>query len=243
MSAFRRPPGAGAAPSWLAFWARPHRIYVNERHLEAHYRRIGDDLLRLLRPRAAPVVLDYGCGDALAAPRLAAAGARLLLYDAAPEVLARVATRFAGDPRIAVLSTEDWRALPAASVDVVVVNSVIQYLSAAELDDLLARSRRLLAGGGEAIFADIVPRAAGLVDDVRALLAAARAHGFLGAALAGLARTFFSDYRRLRRAVGLRAFAEAEFEDLLARHGLRAERLPANVGFHSKRMTFRARPA
>jgi SAM-dependent methyltransferase len=236
-------PPADAAPSWLAFWSRPNRIYVNERHLEAHYARIGNDLLRLIGRRAAPVVLDFGCGEALAAPRLAAACRRLLLYDAVADLRARVARRFEDDPRIAVLSPEAWRSLPPASVDVMVVNSVIQYLGADELDDLLQRTRRALSPAGEAIFADVIPPGVGPVDDALQLLAAARAHGFVGAALAGLLLTLFSDYRRLRRSVGLRAFAEAEFRRLLARHGLAAERLPANVGFHRKRMAFLARPA
>src|SRR3546814_17399045 len=67
---------------WRSLWNRLNRIYVNERHLRVHYRRVADDLIGLA-PGAGAVVLDYGCGEALEADRVAATVSRLLLYDAA----------------------------------------------------------------------------------------------------------------------------------------------------------------
>lgn len=226
---------------WLAFWGGAHSIYVNRRHLEAHYAQIADDVRRLIGPRR-PVLLDFGCGDALAAPAIAPSTSRLLLYDAAPPVRARIAARFAGDAAIEPLDERAWNALAPASVDVILVNSVLQYLDRASFEALLPRFRSLLRAGGELILADVIPPEASALDDVRALLGSAARRGYLLAAVRGLGATFFSDYRRLRRDLGLTCYAEAEVSRLLQAHGFAAERAPWNIGFSRHRMTFRARP-
>lgn len=185
-------------------------------------------------------MLDYGCGDALAAPEIARRTRRLLLYDAAPAVRERVARRFAGTPGVEVLDRAGWEALAPASLDLILVNSVVQYLGRDELDALLERARTLLKPGGELVLADVVPPDSSALDDVRSLLGSAARNGYLLAALRGLAATFFSDYRRLRRELGLACYGEAELLALLRAHGFAAERSPWNVGFSAKRMTFRA---
>ena len=76
------------------------------------------------------------------------------------------------------------------------------------------------------------------IDDVRALLGFAWQGGFLGAALLGLARTAFSDYRKLRTELGLAHYAPAEILDLLDDRGFRGERAVRNFGHNPKRMTF-----
>jgi SAM-dependent methyltransferase len=227
---------------WLAFWERANRIYVNDRHRAVHYRRVADDLLVVLPRREAPAVLDYGCGEALDAARVAARVGRLYLYDAARPTRARLVERFAGAANIAVLDEAGLAALAAASLDLILVNSVIQYLSREELAALLARARAWLRLDGLLVLADVIPPDATALADARALLGTARRHGFLGAALVGLAATFFSDYRRLRARAGLATFAESEMLSLLGRAGFAAERRLRNLGFNPERMTFLARP-
>jgi ubiquinone/menaquinone biosynthesis C-methylase UbiE len=226
---------------WRQFWGQSHRIYVNDRHRAVHYRQVADDLLGVLPPQPPAVVLDYGCGDALDAALVAARASRLYLFDAVPEVVARLRERFAGHTNIVVLDEAQLAALPPAAVDLVVINSVVQYLQPAELDAALAVVRRILSGGGALVVADVIPPDAGAVDDVAALLRSAARHGFLLAALGGLVATFFSDYRRLRRSAGLATHTEAGFLQVLRQAGFEAARWPANFGFNAKRMTFVAR--
>ena len=57
---------------------------------------------------------------------------------------------------------------------------------------------RELQPDGRLVLADLLPPDLDAIADVKALLAFAWRGGFLVAALAGLGRTFFSDYRRLR---------------------------------------------
>jgi SAM-dependent methyltransferase len=228
--------------SWLQFWNRPHRIYVNERHLRVHYARVAADILSVLPDRPGLRVLDYGCGEALEAERIAARVDRLFLYDAAPSVRARVAARFAGTANIAVLDDGGLAALPDGTADVVVVFSVIQYMDRAELPGLLASVRRWLAPGGTLVLADVIPPEAGLLDDVRSLLTTGARHGFLLAALGGLATTLVSDYRRLRQRIGLTIYSEAEIHDALRQAGFTAAAHSHNLGFHPARRTYLARP-
>lgn len=225
---------------WRQFWGRAHRIYVNDRHCAVHYRRVADDILSVLPDRGSVTILDYGCGDAFDAGRVAARARHLYLFDAVPEVVARLHQRFAGQPAITVLGEVELATLAPASIDRVVVNSVVQYLQPAELTAMLATARRLLRPDGMLVIADIIPPDAGAVADVAALLRCAATNGFLVAALGGLAATFFSDYRRLRQSVGLATYRETDFLRILAEAGFSGRRRETNFGFNPQRMTFLA---
>lgn len=227
---------------WRQFWGKSHRIYVSDRHRQVHYRQVADDILGIL-PAPGLTVLDYGCGDALDAARVAVQTGRLYLFDAVDEVRDRLTLRFGGSPKIAILGEAQLAGLPSATVDVVVVNSVVQYLDQDELGRMLRHAHRLLRADGILIIADVIPPDAGAVNDIVALLGSAARHGFLLAAIAGLFATFFSDYRRLRRSVGLATYREGEFLRILAQAGFAAQRRPQNFGFNAKRMTFIARVA
>jgi SAM-dependent methyltransferase len=217
---------------WRQFWGRAHRIYVNDRHRAVHYRRVADDILSVLPDRGSVTVLDYGCGDAFEAARVAARARHLYLFDAVPAVVARLRERFAGQAAITVLGEAELATLAPGSIDRIVVNSVVQYLQPAEVTAMLATARRLLRADGMLVIADIIPPDAGAIADVAALLRCA--------ALGGLAATFFSDYRRLRQSVGLATYREAEFLRVLDEAGFAARRRPANFGFNPQRMTFLA---
>lgn len=228
--------------SWLRFWDRPNSIYANERHRAVHYARLADDILATLPERPGLTVLDYGCGEARDAGRVAARVGRLLLYDAAPSTRDRLAAAAGDDPGIAVLDDPGLAALPAGSVDAIVVCSVLQYVDRDALPGLLDTLRRLLKADGLLILADVIPPECGLADDVRALLTAGARHGFLVAALAGLATTLFSDYRRVRSRLGLSVYADGEFRAILANAGLDVALHDRNFGFNPARRTYLARP-
>lgn len=228
--------------NWRDFWNQDTPIYVSERHKALHYRMIARDIAALV-PSPDTVALDYGCGEALAADRVAARCARLYLCDAAPLVRDRLRERFAADPRIVVLAPEDAAGLPDASLDLVVANSVVQYLSLDELRALLRLAHAKLKPDGRLVLADVIPPEAGPLADAKALLAFAWRGGFLKDAVVGLARTAASDYRSLRDELGLAQYGEAEMIELLRDYDFAADRRPENIGHNQARMTFVARPA
>jgi SAM-dependent methyltransferase len=228
--------------NWVAYYDSAHSIYVNAVHREVHYARMADEIASYV-PSPAAAVLDYGCGEALHADRIAAACARLTLADAAPSVRAHLIERFAQTPNIAVVSPEGVAAMPAHSLDLIVFHSVSQYLSPQEFDRVATLFHRLLKPEGVFLIGDVVPPNVPAVSDAWALLRFGAGNGFFLAALAGLVRTVFSDYWQLRTKLGLTRYSEQDMLARLGKLGFSPTRAPRNLGHLRSRMTFLARPA
>jgi hypothetical protein len=91
------------------------------------------------------------------------------------------------------------------------------------------------------VVGDVVPLDASALSDAWALLRFGWRDGFFCAAVVGLIRTFFSDYRQLRTKVGLTRYSEREMAGKLAAAGFGVVRASANLGHLATRMTFLAR--
>lgn len=228
---------------WINFYDFKHSvIYVNARHRDVHYRTIAEDI-RDLVPSPAAHVLDYGCGEATSADLVAQASAGLVLVEAAPNVRAALKARYEGNAKISVMTPDEAAALPAGSFDLIVMHSVAQYLSAAELDRLLGVFRRLIKPTGTVVVGDIVPPTLAAPAAALALLRFGAANGFFFAAVGGLMRIFVSDYFKLKKTHGLSHYGEAAMLARLKAAGYAAERAGHNIGHNQQRMTFYARPA
>lgn len=228
---------------WISFYDFKHSvIYVNARHRDVHYRTIAEDIRKLVPSRDA-AVLDYGCGEATSADLVAAATGHLTLVEAAPNVRAALTARYAGNGKISVLTPEQAAAQPEGSFDLIVLHSVAQYLSAAELDALLATFRRLLKPTGTFVLGDIIRPQLAAPYAALALLRFGAANGFFWAAVGGLIRIFVSDYFKLKKTVGLSHYEEAAMLERLTRAGYSAQRAGHNIGHNQRRMTFLARRA
>jgi ubiquinone/menaquinone biosynthesis C-methylase UbiE len=227
--------------SWRDYWNSDTPIYVNDHHKAVHYECIANDIVALLA-RPGMSVLDYGCGEALSADRVAASAQHLYLCDGAPLVCQRLTERFGALGNVTVLSPEEMDRIPPGSLDLIVVNSLIQYLKRPELEIALAIWRNKLARSGRLLVADVIPRDVGPLTDALALLKLAAGNGFLIAALAGLVRTVLSDYSRIRAELGLSQYSEAEILAVLDAAGFDAIRHHPNLGHNQARMAFMARP-
>jgi SAM-dependent methyltransferase len=229
-----------ACMNWRDFWNQENPIYVNERHRVLHCDRIARGIGDLVE---APgwSVLDHGSGEALSADLVARRCALLFLFDAAPKVQDKQRMRFGNNQKIIVLTNESLDAIPDGSLDMVVANSLLQYLSHAECEFLLDFWRAKLKPEGKLVLADILPPKPDALADIRALLHFAWQGGFFFAACAGLVSTWFSDYRQLRSSLGLTGYAESDLRVLLAAHGFEGTRAPYNLGHNQSRMMIVAR--
>jgi SAM-dependent methyltransferase len=226
---------------WVKFYDFKHSvIYVNARHRDVHYRRIAEDI-RAYVPSPTAHVLDYGCGEATSADLVADVCAQLVLVEAAPNVRASLTMRYAGHPKIAVIAVEQAAAQPKASFDLVVMHSVAQYLTQAELDRLLAMFRTLLKPDGLFVLGDIVPPHVAALAAALSLLRFGAANGFFWAAAFGLVRIFASDYLRLKKTAGLSHYTEAAMLERLRKAEFKAKRATRNIGHNQWRMTFLCR--
>jgi ubiquinone/menaquinone biosynthesis C-methylase UbiE len=224
---------------WIDYYDSTHTIYASKLHRDLHFQIIARDIIGYISSPDS-VVLDYACGEALFAARVADACAQLYLAEPAPGVRGRLIARFAPNTKIRVRSLDDLRKMDEA-VDLVVMNSVVQYMTPGELDSALAVIRRLLKPGGRLVLGDILRPEVGMARDVLALLKFASTHGFLKDALYGLASTALSDYRQLRTRVGLQRYSEGAMIEKLAAAGFTGSRAPLNIGHNPWRMTFVAR--
>ncbi|MBV8765668.1 MAG: class I SAM-dependent methyltransferase [Hyphomicrobiales bacterium] len=249
-----------SSKTWREFWEGDTPIYVSERHKILHYRLIARDILRAIDalPEAArhedashadaaaasfrPVVLDQGCGEALSAGEIAARCERLYLCDAAASVRARLQARFARIANIVVINPVEVADIPEGTVDLVVANSLAQYLARSELVSALRLWRELLKPQGRLLLADVPARGVSPMTDALALLRFGWRGGFLLAALAGLARTAVSDYRKLRAELGFASYDETQMLALLSEAGFSARRQIPNFGHNQARMAFLAKP-
>jgi ubiquinone/menaquinone biosynthesis C-methylase UbiE len=227
---------------WIDYYDSTHTIYASKLHRDLHFQLIAKDIIGYIASSDA-VVLDYACGEALSASKVAEACGQLILAEPAPGVRGRLIARFAPDTRIRVRSLDDLRKMTEKSIDLAVMNSVAQYMSSAELDTAFAVVKRLLKPGGRLVVGDILRPEIGMAKDVIALLRFAVRHGFLKDALVGLVSTALSDYRHLRTRVGLQRYGEAAMIAKLAAAGFTASRAPFNIGHNPWRMTFVARHA
>ena len=227
---------------WIDYYESTHTMYASKLHRDLQFQIIARDIIGYI---SSPdqVVLDYACGEALSAAKVAEACSKLFLAEPAPGVRGRLIARFAPNTKIRVRSLDDLRSMEERSIDLVVMNSVAQYMTPEELDSAFAVIRRLLKPAGRLVLGDILRPEVGMARDVLALLKFARSHGFLKDALYGRASTALSDYRQLRTRVGLQRYSEDEMIRKLAAAGFSASRARSNIGHNPWRMTFVARHA
>src|SRR5436853_3482530 len=111
---------------WIDYYDSTHTIYASRVHRDLHFQLIARDIIGYITPADA-VVLDYACGEALFAAKVADACGMLILAEPAPGVRGRLIARFAPNTKIRVRSLDDLRNMQEKSVDLAVMNSVAQY--------------------------------------------------------------------------------------------------------------------
>src|SRR5262249_37327702 len=146
--------------------------------------------------------------------------------------------RYAVHPAIRVLDDAGLEALPAASIDLIVANSVVQYLTEDEFGMALARFHGALKPGGTFLLGDVINPATPMARHVTTFLGFALRRGFLLSAAAGLVSSFASRYRTLQRDVGLTSYTQAAMLAKLGQHGFIAERLAHNIAVSLHRASY-----
>src|SRR5512140_2469616 len=153
---------------WIDYYDSTHTIYASKLHRDLHFQVVARDIIGYISSPEA-VVLDYSCGEALSAARVAEACGKLYLAEPAPGVRGRLIARFAPNTKIRVRSLDDLRKMDEKSIDLAVMNSVAQYMTPADLDAAFAVIKRLLKPGGRLIVGDILSPDVGMAKDVIAL--------------------------------------------------------------------------
>jgi len=216
----------GRPETWLEFWEEPPGAFGPDARNRGQAAQVARAAIEALGLGAGDRLLDWGCGYGLGARVYDEAGIAVLLFDRSVHAR-RAARRLAGAG--VVLSEAGLADLEPASLDAVVVHSVVQYLDEPELEALLGLACELLKPGGRLLLADLIPPDAGLLADLKAFLP--RRPGSLPRRLRhGLELTLRRDYGRLRRTSGLLRLDRDEAGRLLGDAGFDMQELPANAG-------------
>lgn len=231
-----------AAMSWRDYWEGESAVYVSDRHKSAHYAHLANDIVRIAEQASKPLsslrVLDFGCGEALSAGQIAARVRHLTLNDGSANVRRQLQARFGDRSNISVAAPEDLAGTADGAYDLIIVNSVLQYIDKPAAGPLLRTLGRTMHADGRMLVADLLPPDLSALTDARELLAFAAREGFLVAAIAGLVRAAMSDYAKIRAKIGLTRYAAGEFENLAASAGLASARMPRNIGHNPHRLAF-----
>jgi len=91
---------------WIDYYDSTHTIYASRLHRDLHFEVIARDIIGYISSPDA-VVLDYACGEALSAAKVAEACGKLYLAEPAPGVRGRLIARFAPNTQIRVRSLDE----------------------------------------------------------------------------------------------------------------------------------------
>src|ERR1700722_7616692 len=96
---------------WIDYYDSTHTIYTSRLLRDLHFQLISRDIIGYISSPEA-VVLDYACGEALSAAKVAEACGQLYLAEPAPGVRGRLIARFAPNMKIRGRSLDDARKMP-----------------------------------------------------------------------------------------------------------------------------------
>lgn len=214
---------AAAANPWLSYWdTLPEGRLLFPPECAA----FAENFRRELRPGPADKLLDYGCGFGHVAALLAPHVGAVRVWDAAPN-MRDAAARLPG--------VRPWDGTEG-DFDFVVVNSVVQYMTA---DELAARVRdwaAKLKPGGRLVLSDLSEPGHGTLSDLWSLFRFSARRGYLISAV----RNTLAERRRYAAAAKARPLyhpARAEVEAFAAAAGLTTHYLPRNLTHFAGRST------
>lgn len=143
--------------------------------------------------------------------------------------------------KIRVIDDAALDAMASASIDLIIVNSVAQYLSRQQFNNALRHFHALLKPDGKLLLGDIIEPDTLLIGHVTAFTQFAWQNDFFVAAIFGLVRNFISPYRKLRRDAGYACYSETEILLILKGEGFVGERLMSNIVVSQLRSSYLAR--
>ena len=224
---------------WIDYYDSTHTIYASRLHRDLHFQLIAKDIIGYI-PSPDAVVLDYACGEALSAARVADACGKLYLAEPAPGVrgrLIRGCAQHQDQGALAGRPAKDGRKIDRSRghelgrpiYDAGRAGSGVRH-------DAAAVEARRQAGGGR------YPAPRGRHAQGRARIVALRGDPRLPEGRpdrAGLDRAV--GLPAIARKAGLQRYSETEMAAKLAASGFSASRAHVNIGHNPWRMTFVAR--
>jgi cyclopropane fatty-acyl-phospholipid synthase-like methyltransferase len=193
-----------------------------------------EQLQRAVKLNQKKRVLDFGCGFGLVSSSLAPRVGELFLWDQSGNMRRTALANVAAHSNVRMLDLSDPDALPdTLRFDLILVNSVAQYMTKDDFGLWLKRWKRMLTRRGTIVVSDLIPADYRSSLDMQALLAFSWRHGFLLRAL----RDGFREFRRYWKTRNVKALRQVRLEELRDQ----ASEAGLSVEVHDKNLTYRAR--
>lgn len=234
------PAAADESDGWKSYWEQLDDRQTTFRVQSQEY---VENLTRSLPLDPGMRVLDFGCGFCHVAEMLAPRVGELFLWDATANMRRHARARMArfANVRYLDLSRPD-ESLPDPRLDLILVNSVCQYMTPEEFSGWLGHWRRLLGPGGRVVVSDLIPPEHRGSRELFTLLKFSARRGFLLRAV-WQALGEVTRYHRTRQSRPLTRFSKDDLTRRGAAAGLRAEFLPRNLTHFPARITAIFSPA
>jgi SAM-dependent methyltransferase len=227
-------PGRAGADAWDEFW---DQVTSTQRILREDADEYVQNLCSVERIDRTTRVLDFGCGFGFVARLLAPVTGELWVWDDAPRMRRSTAQEVAGIGEVRFLDLTDGSGSQTdLRFDLILANSVVQFMRAEEFEGWLRVWRRLLAPGGRIVVSDLVPPDYPAFAELFTLLRFSAQRGFLSRAVYDAVRVM-PLYWKTRQARPLLTTSPDELIRWGSGADLRVRFIPRNLTRFDRRIT------
>jgi len=224
------PPGDG----WTAYWEGLGGT-------DAFFREQAKDYVANLECAIAlnPTthVLDFGCGFGFVAKMLAPKVGKVFLWDTSVNMRRRARLNLADHHNIGFVDLSEPQTIARElNFDLIIVNSVVQYMSLEQFAACLVMWRTMLAAGGRIVVSDLIPPDYNSVSDFVDLLKFSIRRNVVGSALLQAIRDL-GRYWMMRRSCPLARTSVEDLSDISKTAELSLSCLPSNLTLFRRRLT------
>lgn len=227
------------------FWKSHYDSMAHHKTLDLFDAEASDYFMRLQREidlASTGHVLDFGCGLGFVSRLLAENAGRLSFWDYSSNMLDIASSRLAATSNAQAVDLGSSTAQAEHQFDLIVVNSVIQYMSRDDLKDWLRRWRMMLAKDGSLVISDIILPTPAFITEVLDSLKFAARGGFLWRSLKQDFKQY-ARYLKTRKQGNLSRYSRDEFRELAREQGFECKFLSGNLTYRSNRFSVRLRPS
>jgi SAM-dependent methyltransferase len=220
--------------AWLQYW---DTLTPRSRLFEAQAAEYVENLIGLDLLHPAMNILDFGCGFGYVTSMIADHVRLAYAWDRSRNMRDETMRRTSHQPNVRIVGGPGRLALDECnSVDVILVNSVVQYMEWPELLFWMGAWKNILAPGGAILVSDVIPLDYNSVGDVFDVINLSRRRGFLFEALRSGAKDFAS-YLVRRQAKSLTRMDNHDLRIAALSCGLDTVPLRSNLTHFSRRNT------
>lgn len=221
------------------FWHTHYDSLAHHESLDLFKAEARDFFRRLTRSiplRSCEQVLDFGCGLGFVSELLTTRVNKLAYWDYSENMLATAKHRLASvnNAEPVDLSRPDQE--EQFHFDLIVVNSVIQYMSEDEFSAWLGKWKEMLVSDGALVISDVILPEPAFFREIFDSLVFSAKKGFL---LRTLAKNFsqYLRYLKTRSSAPMSRYSKERFSALINDAGLRADILPDNLTYRTNRFS------